>query len=482
MRLPISKLQFRLPDALLTQYEYRLDIATENIKKIARDSGTHSDRYKRALQRFSQSLQQGRSLLSVLRSPVELRVLALLLKNDTASIIELTPAVLNKIDQIRAKPSSLFLEAVYSYYLKHYDQLKDVRAVESWLRKGKEVRGELTDELKHLLGGNGPKWLAEESHRRRSDFDEQVQHLRLDLYQSGRFLTVSKNIYYLDLLRGLRPNEFHSILNEMQMSSVYNSRYDESTLLGHQILRILINKAPDSGVNEAWLKVVLAIGGDPRVPRSHRNYIRWWSQLGTELKGKVEGWLSKLDLKLFLEALEDFSDQPANKELKRMYPARKHFMEGLLNKKLVTRTWLFLSYSAEQYLKGIYQPEHLPNYSLVDGERSLICIQLGKVHLVEGSHNCKLWIYERLDPSAAVFDDTKKQFTYRSLTGGLRDQMENLGIYHVADITHTSNYNGNNYSWQRNAITALNGIGVQIDSEDILSAEDHRKYKRLYGA
>jgi hypothetical protein len=226
------------------------------------------------------------------------------------------------------------------------------------------------------------------------------------------------------------------------------------------------------------MNVVLAIAGDPRVPPSHPKYLKWWSQIEPNLKVKVQGWLSKLDLRLFLEALHDFSRRPNNGDLLRMYPARKYFMEGLINKQLVTGTRLFLSTAAEGYLKRNYKPEHLPNYTLVDGDRSLIYIQLGSVHIVEGSHNCKLWIYERLDPSAVVFDYSKKHLTYRSLTGGLSDKMGDLGIRTKASITH-SPYN---FNWQNKALTALQNLGVPIDSKDVLTLEDYRIYKRQYGA
>lgn len=478
MRLSISKLRFSLPDTPLVQYKSRLDAATKAIKDLAHSSGTQSDKFKRAFRWVGDSLRQGRDLSIILQSSVEIRALALLLNTDLSSKIELTPAVLNRIDQIRERPSSLLLEAIYSHYLKHYDELADVPAVESWLLRGKERRGELTDELTHLLGGNGPKWLAEVSHREGRDFDEQVRVVRLDHYRSGRFLTISKNIYYLDVLRGLEPNESNPILEEMQKKSVYDSRYDESSLLGHQILSILIEKAPVSGIGDAWLNVVLAIGGDPRVPLSHPNYRKWWSQLDPQLKNKVQGWLSKLDLRLFLEALENYSNRSGNDALKRMYPARKHFIEGLLRKQLVTGSRLFLSPGAASYLRTVYKQEELPNYSIVTTEsKSVLHIQLGNVHLIEGSHSCRLWIYGELDASANVFDYSKSHFTYSSLAQGLSKKMLQKGIKHKADIVHYPALR-----WQHKAILALRELGVPIDPKDVLTPEDYRVYKRQYGA
>jgi len=478
MKLPISKLNFSLPTDPFAEHKKSMDAATERVRKITAGVGAGSLAYEKSLSKIKTALRQGGDLEGVLESSLDLRAMAFLFNDvDYASRINLTPSLLRRVSDIRPKPSFLLVDAIYSYYLDKYDRLQFPSTVALWLKMAKNRRGELSSEVEHLLDDNGPKWLAEESQRQGRDFDEQVKHVELDLYRSGRFLTVAKNIYYLRVLRQLSPNENHSILEEMQKPSAYNSRYDESSQLGHQILKILIEKAPMSGVSEVWLNVVLAIAGDPRVPRSHEKYRKWWLQLDSKLKNKVQGWLSKLDLKLFLEALENFSYQVGNGELKRMYPARKQFMAGLLDKQLITGTRLFLSPNAEKYLKSNYKSEHLPNYSCVNGAQSVIHIQLGSVQMIEGSHNCKLWIYERLDPSAIVFDYSKNQVSYQSLTGGLRDQMVVLGVYHKEDITH----NPSNFNWQHKAIKALQDLGVAIEPKDVLMEGDYRKYKRLYG-
>ncbi|KFI23091.1 EH signature domain-containing protein [Nitrosococcus oceani] len=476
MRLPLNKLHFSLSDESLLSYKGRIDAATQEIKQLARGSGTGSAAFKQAYERVLKALREDRNLSDVLRTPTDLRAFAVSFNTELASKIRLTEPVLQKINQIRQKPTALLVDAIYAHYLTVYDTLPDMVAVENWLRVAKGRRGKLSEEVPAILGGNGPKWLAEDAHRQGVDFDEQVGRVGLDRFRSGRFMTVAKNIYYLDVLRKLEPNQDHPLLDEMQKRPVYNSRYDERHLLGHQILGILIEKAPVNAVGEAWLNAVLAIGGDPRVPPCHPNHQKWWSQLDPQLKNKAQGWLSKLDLRLFLESLEDFSCQPGKEDLKRMYPARKHFMEGLLNKQLITGTRLYLSPSAESYLKKAYRAEHLPHYSLVmDGGKALIHIQLGGVHLVEGSHNCQLWIYETLDPSAIVFNDSKTRVTYHSLTQGLSLIMRKKGLPPKANITHHP-------GWQYRAIVALKEIGVPIEAKDVLTPKDYHRYKRLYGA
>ncbi|MDQ7075320.1 MAG: EH signature domain-containing protein [Gammaproteobacteria bacterium] len=475
-KLSIPHLFFELPKAPLESEIRKVDALTEKLKTLKEKAGTESDRFIKARKRIEMALKQGVSLVPVLSTSVDLRVLAILFNTEFSSNIVLSEPVFRKIISVRKKPGALLVEAIYGHYLSKYDQLQEVKIVERWLREAKKLRSEMTGETERILSGIGPKWLAEESYRNGRDFDEQLKVVMLDRYPVGRFITVAKNIYYLEVLRGLQPNEAHSILDEMQKKSAYDAQYDENSLLGHQILNILIKKSPISGVSEVWLNVILAIAGDPRVPKAHPNYRKWWSQLDAQLGNKVKGWLSKLDLKLFLEALESFSNLPGKEELKRMYPARKQFMQGLLKKQLVIGTRLFLSRGAEQYLKNNYEPEHLPNYSLVKGNISVIHIQLaGGGHIVEGSHSCKLWVYERLDPSATLFDYSKTHFSYSSLTGGLRDQMLKLGLQHEVDITHR-------FNWQHEAILALKNVGVPINSKDVLTLDDYKKYKRMYGA
>ena len=126
----------------------------------------------------------------------------------------------------------------------------------------------------------------------------------------------------------------------------------------------------------------------------------------------------------------------------------------------------------------MYKPEHLPRFSNIEyDDRSIIHVQLGDIHIIEGSYNCYLWIYHKLDSSAVVFDYTKNSVPYRDLTQGLQEKMERKGIIHTENITH----NSTNVSWQNKAIKALNKLRIGIAPQDVLSDEDAMKYKRRYG-
>ena len=97
--------------------------------------------------------------------------------------------------------------------------------------------------------------------------------------------------------------------------------------------------------------------------------------------------------------------------------------------------------------------------------------------MIEGSHNCKLWIYSKMDDSAIVRKRMKTRVSYDSLTNGLAREMGVKGCSPEASIRHTPT----SFSWQNEALSALNKVGVSINAKDVLMPDDYHKYKRMYG-
>lgn len=471
VKLKLDQLWFDLPQAVMTPYRDKLEVRTRELNSLARKSGTGSEKFKKAFARFFTALGSRGHIADALSESIDIRALAIALKTKDAVHIKLDFRLFEKVDTIRPRPSSLLVESVYSHYLKVYDLLDDLSPVEVWLRQAKETRGELDENTAYILSGAGPKWLAERSHEQQVDFDVQVSRVGLGNYLSGRFLATAKNIYYLETLRTLRPEEAHEILHEVQKPEVYDSLYENGTLLGHEILKILISRANVSQISEQWMNVIMAIAGDPRVSRQSERFVRWWSHIPEELIAKVRGWLSKLDLKLFLEALNNFAEEAKDLDLTRMYPSRKKFLEGLLEQKLVTGTRLFLTQNAKRYLEKHYKKEHLPSFSMVEGDKSIVYISLPGVHAVEGTHVCKFWIYKHLSDSAPVFNYNKTRFTYRELTAGMNESMirQRIGGC-LAEVIH-------NGSWQAKVALELKKAGVEFDPESLLMRDDYIKYR-----
>ena len=479
MRMTLNSLRFNLPNDPFGKNTKILSSLTTDLKKITNKAGTNNDKYNKAFDKIKNAIQFNTAIEDCIESKTDVRAFASILTEYHRSIEIRTP-LLNKITVAsNCKPNNLIIESLFQYYLNNYNEIKNVESICYWLIKARRFRkiNKWYDEK--LLSSNGAKWVAELAITKKTDFDQITHELELDLFQSGQFMELSQRLYYVEQLKNIPVNQPHELLIEVQKADVFKAKFDDSELLGHQVLKILIDKAPSENIHESWLNVILAIAGDPRIPRSHQRYITWWSHISDPFISKVRGWLSRLDLKLFLEALDNFSISSNNIEMQRMYPARKSFLEGIYNKKLIINTRLYMSRSMAQYLQETYKAEHLPDFSLVtDDNRSIIYVDIGNAHLVEGSHSCYLRIYKNLDPSATVFDYAKSKQTYCGLTSRLEREMSNLGYDSQAKITHSPT----NFSWQRKAIETLKDLRVPINMKDVLIPDDYRAFIRRFGA
>ncbi len=478
MKLNISELKFQMPSNLMQSEIKKLDRLTKDLKLLSSKAGTENKKFNRAYSAMTNVIRDKTSITKALNEPIKIRALAILLQSKWSQNINLTQSILDRIDELKPSPSSLLIQSIYQYYLVEYNRVNNYKIISLWLIVAMKKRGMYKRFHSDLLGFNGPKWLAKKCISNKRDFSNQLNIFELDNYASGQFLTLAKKIYFVEQLKAIPVNKPHDLLQEVQVKSTYEAHYNNKLLLGHKVLQILIEKAPDTGIDDSWLNVVMAIAGDPRIPKSHPKYIKWWFYLDKKLIHKVKGWLSRLDLRLFLEALENYSFQYGKDELKRMFPSRKNFLEGLHDRKMITHTRLYLSSGADAFLRKNYKTEHLPQYSKIsDGDKSIIHVQLGDSHIIEGSHSCYLWIYEGMHESSIVFDYERKYVSYNSLTQGLSNQMRSKGTPHLINITHSPV----NFNWQHKAIKSLNRINIDISAQDVLSTKDYQHYKRYHG-
>ncbi|USD66597.1 EH signature domain-containing protein [Vibrio sp. SCSIO 43136] len=479
MSLRIKSLKVSLPDDPFGQTVKRLSSLSNQLEKWSRLSGTDNPRFTRACNEIKTELRFHRPVEDVLHSRTHVRALALSLNTELGNNVSFTRRLLNKITEVVQKPSSLVIESFYQHFLTEFDRLTDSEATAEWLLEAKMKRGCTTLNDEKILSTGGPQWIAKQAIKNGKDFDHLLSELGLDRYANGQYMMTAKGIYYVEQLESVPVGSDHPLLHEVQKRNVFEAQYDSNTLLGHKILQILIGRSVGTHISEAWMNVVLAIAGDPRVPNSSPKYIKWWSQLDQNMIDTVRGWLSRLDLKLFLEALEDYSYSSGNYELQRMYPARKHFLEGMFDAGLIVNTRLYLSQNAARYLKRNYDAKHLPSFSTVrDGDKSIIYVQMEGAHMIEGSHSCYLWLYQHLDPSICVFNYNITMPSYSALTSGINREMTlKTGSGVEARITH----NPSNYSWQRNALTELRKLGVKLTPRDVLSQEDYIDFKQRFG-
>ena len=478
MRMFLKSLRFNLPDNPFGSNAEKLSRLTNDLKVLSKRAGTDNDKFKHAWSRLYKAIQNKTNLEQVLNDKVDVRVLGFALTTKHKDELKITENVLSRISKLVDKPNSLFIQDLFQYYLNDFDKIDDIQFVSEWLIEARKLRKMEQWYDNKLLSSNGPKWLAELAITKQTDFDQIVHNLELDQFQSGQFMESAQKIYYVEQLKNIPVNQPHDLLIEVQKPDVFKAKFDESELLGHQVLKILISKAPAHDINDSWLNTIMAIAGDPRISVSNPRYIKWWSHISKDLISKVKGWLSGLDLKLFLEALEDFSYSSYDPDMKRMFPSRKQFLEGLYDKKLIKNTKLYMCRHMAHFLNSKYKKEHLPDFSIVeDGEKSIIYVDLENAHLVEGSHQCQLCIYRTLHDSAPVLQYEKQRKSYRSLTKGLHESMERFGQGAYDYFTHSPS----NFSWQRRAVKSLKELRVPVSMKDVLTPDDYRVFVRRFG-
>jgi hypothetical protein len=468
-----------LPESLLRDPIIRMERVNKRISEKQSSIGTGSEVFKKAKNEIELSLKRGISLIATIKTKIHVRAFASVLLGDTGRDVKLNDKLLKHLSSITPIPGSLLIESIQRYYFNNYVILKTkglLEAICDWLLWAFKVKGRLTPAASKMFSPLAAKWLAESAVKRNTDFENRLESLDLTIYKGGELIGLAQNIYFVKQLEVIEVNKPHDILKEVQKQSVYNSPYQGDELLGHEILRVLLKRAPARDVDDSWLNVVMAIAGDPRVPKSHPSFIKWWSQMPKSYLSKMHGWLSRLDLRLFLKALEDHAKTGGDEKLKRMYPSRKTFLYALDDKKLVLKTRLFLSRSAEAYLLNNFKKEHLPTYSRVAGggkNISLIYVELDGAHIVEGTHDCAMRIFNNLHESAPVFNYDNSSFPYRELTKGLEERMEELGCGFAENIQH----NPSNFNWQKKAVSQLKRQRVDIEIGDVLSMKDYKMYK-----
>lgn len=493
LKLDNISLIINLPEWQNADFE-TINRSTIVLKAVGRSAGVTSDKFKKAIQFFLRLANDGRSseILNGISSAAHARALVHLWLNEP-TFFDRVPVTLNMLAALKrqqTRVSQLCLQGLLDLFFNKFDRVTDIESFSNFLIQQIEssnlnngLLSVLSRNAKSLLSINGPKWLVKQAKNSQIDLVNLLPRMGLQTYQNSRFIEIANNHYYLEQLKEVEPEDANnSILNEIIRKDVYESPYSKHEFLGHKILEILIDRVSGNNIPEHWQSIVLSIAGDPRVPSSAAKYQRWWAILGDARIAKVRGWLSRFDLKLFLEALEQSAKDQHLNDMERMFESRKVFMEGLLAQGLINDSRLFLSKSAEFYLKKNYKKSELPEYAISSSkETSVIYLNVGGLHMVEGSHSFKLKIMDKLpirmhgvnllDYSKTRFDDY--YFRESIKHGYLR---EYPGTFTFFDAAHDRHLN-----WQHKALEFMQKNGVRVRPEKVISKERYKEYKQKFG-
>ncbi len=165
-----------------------------------------------------------------------------------------------------------------------------------------------------------------------------------------------------------------------------------------------------------------------------------------------------------------------------MFPARRRFLEGLEQAGLVTESRLFLSGSAQSYIHRTIPRKDLPHFnSLSNSDKSVIYLNLGKCHLIEGTHNYSLWLYGQLPQKNPIDTSPFSELTSRDLGMGMKEQYERERGPTIEGLPPYKISHHPNVTWQRKAIQNMKSLRRPVDPEKVLSSVDYNQYLKKYG-
>lgn len=491
----LKQLSFSLPEWSDNDFDL-IRQNTEQMRRIVGCAGSGSDQFQKTYDSLMELARSGRGddIPQQVTSSLDVRALSLLLcEKDFLAHITVTPSLLASLNLTEKKMGRLSLLQIIEAYFKSFNELGEGETFQYLTEmiiaeidqlEGLDARDDLArmGKYRHLIfSPEGPGNIVAFARSQLLDLSEALKRLGIQGYEGGTFVRLCHYQYFLTTLRTMTIGEDDPVLEEVCKKTVYLTKWTDDRLMGHEILKILIDRAHPQEISDPWRQVIMRIAGDPRISRSHLKYQTWWFILGEERAQKVRGWLSRVDLLLFLDILDDYGQTHGEEDLKRMFPARKSFLEGLYKQGLILETRLFISRNAETFIERNYKKEDLPAYANINSrDRSMIYLRVGGVHVIEGSHNCSLLIFKHLPQETRIFDYDAKKFTSTELNRGLKvaSLSEEEGQrYKYVSIRH----NPNEFTWQANAIKALQRFGISMDVAQLFSPTDYRGYTRRHG-
>ena len=469
------------------------------LNTMQQKAGQASDGMKQRAAEMLNAVSRGLPLSAQVHSGKDIRsVLMLWLHyNDEGRLFDdkvpPTHELLHRFREVRPQLSKLALHEMAQVYFDHFDRISNLSIFCDYLKEqfqtqsfaGKDNRLALIAFNSDMVfGSNSPARIVD--YALKSAITLQDALVRLGIPETeGVFRERCSILYYISRLEQLQPGQDSDIFAEIMQPKVVNAPFRDGLLIGHAVLNILIGLVLRSGqpMPENWMKIILTIAGDPRVPTNARSFQTWWRRLDQSYIDHVRGWLSRFDLDLFLRAFEAFARQSGDEDLRRMFPARKRFLEGLYEHGLIGNTRLFVGKHASDFLRRNYDAKELPVYAgLNHKDKSIIYMNVAGFHVIEGSHSAKFWIFDRLPSVTRILNYNAIKFEQSELGGDLQrayayehgrnraDSLVPIGIVHNPNVT-----------WQRKAIQALESLGIRLYVEKLLTPEDYRIYKHKYG-
>lgn len=490
---------FDLPEVVIGKWrESDFSPIRQSIKKVERlkkKAGTDSKAFQGSCRRLLDALFKSgtEEVNRRLVKKVDVRALTYLMANspDFIEQYEFDNNSISHILHVRNRLGTLNLTQLIRAYFMSFDLLArntDIEILSRFISdqlvkmnnlNPADVLARQKVHREKLFNIKGPQHVISAAINNSEDLAVTFERFGLNGYSNGRFQKLCRYRYYIEQLKILDLDEDHELLHEVVSEQVYMSPAGDGRLLGHLILEVVIDRVPDEEISEPWQQVILSIANDPRVSTTSAEYQQWWMPLGQERIEKVTGWLSRFDLKLFLEVLRVTANKSGDRSKIEMFKTRKKFMEGLLELKLIKSSRLFLGYEAASNLKRTKGSEQLTAYAgLNSSDTSIIYLNVDGLHMIEGTHNFAVKVMDQIPDDVPVlnygithFNDDK--FRARVKRVYFREFGTDDGYIEANHDRHLN--------WQYKLINYFEEYGVEIPPDKVLTRVEYRKYKEKFG-
>jgi len=417
----------------------------------------------------------GKTLKHFLVSPSDIRVLIFLWSTNT-EFLSKCPISKKHLKQMHQMKPSLSPSQIYGLirlYFFQYDQITDLNFFCKYIKDQLKVicpNRRLSQDMhvycnqKDLLFEPSLKtfWTLNNKAEVNVNLKDICKKYHIPWDHTARFIVHAKYHLYISPIEKLRLGEMNPVFSHVSRPEIKNMPYDSQFSLAQAISMRMMDKAFNKNMPENWRHTIISLIGDPRMPKSSALYQESWAGLPSTYAHQMQKWLSQMDMLVFLELLKEIGNQSGNEMIQRMFPARKSFLESLYQTGMINHTRLFLSNDAVNYIETQYDPEKRPMYAQISHKnKSLIYMQVGDVHLIEGTHNYSARLLDRLPQSSGITDQEKKKFILPELATGLDQKyvsefQESKHLYVVPHDIHNA--------WQRKLTDIFQEFDVHLFS------------------
>lgn len=300
--------------------------------------------------------------------------------------------------------------------------------------------------------------------------------LKLYGLRNENFRGLVQYAVYLHRIKVADPSVVNDFLDDFRSDGLNRSRGPDGRFFGLSLIEALTDKG-DKKPSAQWIETILCIGGDPRMSYTTL-WSTWWQPVSERALETMTRWLSDQDLTLFLRAIAEFGRKSNNEEILRMYPDREKFLRGLQASGLIRETRLYMGHRARSFMQAVLTPMQSRSVTRLEGQTdtSIIFVDCGDFHIVEGSHSFKLWIY----PGRPV-----KELTDRARYSVEIDEFRNIlpDLYlhsgrQVAGIRHTASPG----TWQYKALQVMiRRLGADLEPYRMMTEDSYNAMRRRIG-